>query len=83
MKSALTGKTIKIGESKYKVIKKIDEGSFSDVYEGYSEAHKRSIAVKHFSFLKTQRSAYEAYVKEVTILDEIQDNPNIVRLLDK
>jgi AP2-associated kinase len=83
MSSNLTGKVIKINSSKYRVGKLIAKGTFSNVYEGSSDTHKSSIAVKHMSFNTSQQSAYEAYVKEVAILEEVESHPNIVKLIDK
>jgi serine/threonine protein kinase len=45
--------------------------------------HKSSVAIKHLSFKTSQKAAYEAYVKEVAILEEISSHQNIVKLLDK
>lgn len=83
MTSNLTGKIIRIGTSKYRVNKQIAKGSYSAIYEGYSDTLKQSVAIKHLSFQTSQKVAYESYVKEVAILEEIDSHQNIVKLLDK
>lgn len=83
MKSDLEGKVIKIRDSKYRVIEKLYESSHSTVYEGFACDTKSKVAIKHLSFQKTNTVFYEAYVKEVAILEEIESHQNIVKLIDK
>lgn len=83
MESDLAGKIIKVSGAKYRVKKKIGKGTYSTIYEAYSDKHGTSVAIKHLSFKTSQKAAYESYVKEVAILENIESHQNIVKLLDK
>jgi serine/threonine protein kinase len=83
MASNLVGKIIKIGDTKYKWTKKLDKGTYSTIYEGYTDKDRSQVAIKHMSFKISQTGIYEEYLREVSILEEIESHPNIVKLIDK
>ena len=79
----LSGKLIKIGESKYRVIKQLNQGTHSVFYTGYCDDLNIPVTIKHLSIQKTEKISYESYVKEVAILEEIGTHQNIIKLIGK
>ncbi|CAI2363508.1 unnamed protein product [Moneuplotes crassus] len=83
MASSLEGKVVTIEGNKYRVSKKVASGAFSTIYEGSSDNLKASVAIKHMAFNTSNKAAYESYVKEDTILEEIKGHQNLIKLIDK
>lgn len=61
----------------YEIIAKVGRGKYSEVFSGYDTAHSHHVIIK---ILKPVRS--KKIKREILILNNVSDGPNIIKLLD-
>lgn len=61
----------------YEIIAKVGRGKYSEVFSGYDTVHSRHVIIK---ILKPVRS--KKIKREILILNNVSDGPNIIQLLD-
>eukprot|EP00127_Corallochytrium_limacisporum_P001396 Clim_evm18s55 gene=Clim_evmTU18s55 len=80
MTDDIVGKTVNVGNNRYKVLKTIGEGGYSYVFAVQNAATGQNAALKRM--LAADRNELENLKQEVRFLRQLDGQPNILRVFD-
>ena len=72
-----------VGEYKVHILKALGQGAFGNAYKADNKAGKTVVAAKKINLCKyglLNKKLWDSSSKEFSILEQLQDHPNIVRL---
>ena len=69
-------------ESKYKIIKKIGQGSYGDVKLAIDLRHGRKVAIKTIKIMSKNKQIPKAIFREIESLKQLNGNIHIMKLYD-
>jgi len=69
-------------DDKYEIIKPIGKGKFAVVYRAKRKADEELVALKKISIDMMDQKSREKTLKEVRLLQSLEEHPNVIKYLD-